>query len=612
MLILPSRFDLPSQVSLLSWLLLGLMLLLFPIGVEAADTLSRSGLRQLQSQLPEQGDQPGLVASEFESEPQPEPESAPAPEAGPEPEPQAKATRQEDIQLPTGRLGEIMARGHLIVGVKTDYPPWGGIDKQTRKVGLEPDLAQNLADRLGVGLQLVGVSSANRLGKVEDGSIDLVIATMGDILKRRKIAGLLEPNYYASGANILVHKGIKVHDWGELRGRKVCLTDGAYFNRDLILRYLIHPVTYKGSRDAQLALEAGRCIGWAYDDTALARLHKDERWRDFHMPLQSILFAPWSIAVSRAEQGGVLARFVEDTIAEWHRTGYLLEREAAWGIPTSRFLTEQNQLFSQRDESGQLICRRGEDSLFPFACRNQKLLKEAGVDQGVDAEGLRGTLLRMGIDFLPLKDPFAGKVLLKGIGITILLSLVAMAGSLGFGLLMAVAHSHSPGPLRWLIDAINGVFRMTPPILNLYIVFFGIGSLVAANWGFTFNAMIVACVVFSLYAGASNATILTKAIEILLKQRHDSHVMQVLPEAIQLGFTGLVANSVNIVKAVGIASVIAVPELISAANTILTENGNTLEMMNFLLVFYFILVALFLLLLNSLKTLVAKWAAAKS
>ena len=293
-------------------------------------------------------------------------------------------------QEPSNKLMELIkARGKLVVGVKTDYPPWGGIDENAQKVGFAPDLAQDLAKRLGVGLDLVGVTTANRLSKVNDGSVDLVIATMADSIKRRNIAGLLEPNYYASGVNILVHKGIKLRDWGELRGREVCLTEGAYFNRDLIQRYLIEPVVYKGTRDTQLALEAGRCVGWAYDDTALARLVNDERWRDFGMPISSILIAPWSMAVSKNEVGGTFANFIEDTIAEWHRTGFLLDSEKMWNIPQSRFLVEQNELFNQKEESGELLCQRNDEGIYPIICRNQKLPRKP-----VKALYLRGVYVR--------------------------------------------------------------------------------------------------------------------------------------------------------------------------------------------------------------------------
>ncbi len=336
----------------------------------------------------------------------------------------------------TELMNLIKARGKLVVGVKTDYPPWGGISEDAQKEGLEPDLARNIAERLGVGLELVSVSSANRLGKVQDGTIDLVIATMGDNLKRRKIAGLLEPNYYASGVNILVHNSIHLQDWGELRGRKVCLTEGAYFNTDITQRYLINPVFYKGTRDTQLALEAGSCIGWAYDDTALARLINEERWKDFGMPLQSILISPWSIAIRQNSKDGVFANFLEDTIAEWHRTGYLLKKEAEWKIPKSRFLIEQNKIFNEKDEYGELKCRRDSDGKYPINCLNHKLAKKEGkVD--ILPSGIRGVLIGMGFDFLPLKDSFVGMQLLKGIMLTIILSLICLIGSLLFGIFVS-------------------------------------------------------------------------------------------------------------------------------------------------------------------------------
>jgi ABC-type amino acid transport substrate-binding protein len=62
-----------------------------------------------------------------------------------------------------GSMDDIKARGELVVGVKTDYPPYGFRDRDGRIVGLEPDLAADLAKRLGVSLKLVAVLSSNRI-----------------------------------------------------------------------------------------------------------------------------------------------------------------------------------------------------------------------------------------------------------------------------------------------------------------------------------------------------------------------------------------------------------------------------------------------------------------
>lgn len=72
----------------------------------------------------------------------------------------------------------IKKRGTLIVGVKADYKPFGFRDPSGTIIGLEPDLAADLAKRLGVKLELVPVVSANRIEFLQQGKVDLLIATL--------------------------------------------------------------------------------------------------------------------------------------------------------------------------------------------------------------------------------------------------------------------------------------------------------------------------------------------------------------------------------------------------------------------------------------------------
>jgi polar amino acid transport system substrate-binding protein len=58
-------------------------------------------------------------------------------------------------------LDDIKQRGTLIVGVKADYKPFGFRDPSGAIIGLEPDLAADVANKLGVKLELVPVVSAN-------------------------------------------------------------------------------------------------------------------------------------------------------------------------------------------------------------------------------------------------------------------------------------------------------------------------------------------------------------------------------------------------------------------------------------------------------------------
>ena len=131
---------------------------------------------------------------------------------------------------------------------------------------------------------------------------------------------------------------------------------------------------------------------------------------------------------------------------------------------------------------------------------------------------------------------------------------------------------------------------MTPPILQLYILFFGLGGLLASRIGFTPGGFLVAGVVLSLYAGATNAILLRAALEQVRRERPGTPTHRLIPAAVERCYEGLAATLVNIVKAAGLASTIALPELVSAANTILAEGAPAGTMMNLLLVAYFLFV----------------------
>src|SRR3546814_4642473 len=82
-------------------------------------------------------------------------------------------------------LDDIRKRGKLIVGVKADQPPYGFLGIAGQIAGLEPDLARDVAAVLGVQLDLVPVVSSNRMQFLDQGRIELVIATMADTDERR-------------------------------------------------------------------------------------------------------------------------------------------------------------------------------------------------------------------------------------------------------------------------------------------------------------------------------------------------------------------------------------------------------------------------------------------
>lgn len=487
-----------------------------------------------------------------------------------------------------GRIDAIQARGTLVVGVKTEYPPFGSLDSDGNIVGLEPDMAAEIARRLHVQLRMVGVTTANRMQKLADGTVDMLIATLGDTPQRRQIATLVAPDYYASGVNLMAPVSKKLAVWTDLQGQTVCSTQGAYFNRAMSQRYLLDLQLYNGVRDAMLALRDGRCAGWLYDDTAISEALGRPEWHDFGMPLPSLMVSPWAIAIKQGDDGLDLNRMVGDMIAEWHRSGYLLDLERKWHLQPSKYLQAAQAIWMQRAADGGYACVRNAAGEWPAACLDQ-------VDRGQEAASALQKLGMQineatGLDFSFVYDGYDRASFLHGLMVSIGLIVACVIGTVAVAGLGAIAVEAQVPVASRLVIAITTFCRMTPPLLQLYVVVFGIGA-ITVRWGFTMNAFVAAIACLSLYAGSASMMALIEAADVIRNKRPDYRITwSGLPGTFNLAYQPVLASLVNIVKATGMASAVAVPELISSSTAIIAERGNSAVMVHVLMVAYFIMV----------------------
>ena len=239
-------------------------------------------------------------------------------------------------------LDKIKSRGVLVVGTKADYKPFGFRDPSGAIVGFEPDIGKEVADKLGVKLELEPVVSSNRMQFLQQGKIDLMIATMNDKPDRRQVVGIIDPLYYASGVNVLASRKAALKNWEQLKGQKVCGIQGAWYNKPVAEKYGADFIAFKGQTEAEVALQQGNCVGWVYDDTAFAERLADAKWKDYEMPLETILEEPWGVAVKLEERDGPWGQFVAKTLEDMHRSGRMIELEKKWNIPASAYLKKMN------------------------------------------------------------------------------------------------------------------------------------------------------------------------------------------------------------------------------------------------------------------------------
>jgi len=240
---------------------------------------------------------------------------------------------------------KVMTRGKIVVGVKADYKPWGFRNTDGSIVGMEIDVAQAAADAMGVELETVAVQSSNRMQFLEQGKIDMMIATMSDRADRREIVGITQPNYYTSGTNIMAPKALEFKSWDDLKGKPVCGKQGAFYNEVVTERYGVEIVAFTGNAEAKQALRDRKCVAWVYDDSSIGSDLSSGDFEEFEMPLASEDDNPWALAVPLAEKDCVFGHFMSGLTFNMHQSGKLIELEAKWGIKPTAYLADKNAAY---------------------------------------------------------------------------------------------------------------------------------------------------------------------------------------------------------------------------------------------------------------------------
>src|SRR5439155_23698978 len=69
-------------------------------------------------------------------------------------------------------LDDVKKKGVLAVGSKADYRPFGYLDPSGKIIGFEPDLAADVAERLGVKRELTQVVASNRIQFLQPGKTE--------------------------------------------------------------------------------------------------------------------------------------------------------------------------------------------------------------------------------------------------------------------------------------------------------------------------------------------------------------------------------------------------------------------------------------------------------
>ena len=105
-------------------------------------------------------------------------------------------------------IDEIIKRGKVIVGVNTTTPIFGLIGADGHPEGYDPDVARLVGKYLGVQVEFVPVTGANRLPYLLTNRVDMVIALFGITPERAQQIWFSMP--YATEAALIVRRPLEM------------------------------------------------------------------------------------------------------------------------------------------------------------------------------------------------------------------------------------------------------------------------------------------------------------------------------------------------------------------------------------------------------------------
>lgn len=421
-----------------------------------------------------------------------------------------------------GTLEKIKKRGYLLWGADAEGgAPYVFPDPEnpSKLIGFEVDLANAIARQLGVR----AVESQNAwdslIPALERGDFDFAMNGI-EITQERKKRVLFSAPYYVYTEQLVVRRdNTDIKGIADLRGRKVGTLSGTVAQDILMGMGGVNVKIYSGQVEPYEDLALSRLDAVLLDLPIAAYYAKpNPKLKYAGPPVGEGLYA---IAIRKNDVE--LKNKLDQILAKLYRTGELKKIYEKWGL------------------------------------WNGKQEKLSSFFKNPAAETLEESRSAPVKSFFPM--------LLKGAGVTVLVSVSSMALAIGLGLLLTLMRLYAGPPLGWLATAYIEVYRGTPLLIQLYILYYGL-----PNVGISLNPVTAALLGLGMNYAAYEAELYRAGINavpygqmeaaLTLGMTRGLAVRRViLPQAVKIALPGITNDFIALFKDSSLVSVIAMVEL---------------------------------------------------
>ena len=161
-------------------------------------------------------------------------------------------------------LAKLKETGVMRIAMSGAYPPFNFVNDQNEVVGFDPAIGAEIAERMGLKVEIVTTAWDGIIGGLLAGKYDAIVGSMSITEERKEVIDFVGP-YYRMSRGIFVAEGSEIDALDDLGAAKIGVTLGE--THEAWAKEQGYSVrTYKGLPELLLELESGRIDAIVTDD----------------------------------------------------------------------------------------------------------------------------------------------------------------------------------------------------------------------------------------------------------------------------------------------------------------------------------------------------------
>lgn len=448
-----------------------------------------------------------------------------------------------------------LAGKHYVLAINATFPPFEslelGSDGKEVVVGFDVDIATALAEKLGFTYEVSNMEFNGLIGALQSGRADFVLSGISPTEERKKSVDFTDGYFYPKTA-VMCLKGRNLNSLESLKGKKISTTFGTNYEN---IAKGVEGATLVSMNSSPLVIQElvnDRVDAAIVDASQAVEFLKKQPSLEFHVLSEEEVPPTDSFAIAAPKNSELIGLF-NKALSEMKNEGIIDELTVKW--MGKEFVKNSTEVIEapQSQEEG-----------FTFHFGRVSEYK---------------------------------KLFVNGAVVTLKFTCLSLVAGFVLGTILALIKVSTIKPLQLFARFYTSIFRGTPLLVQLFLVYFATPQLT----GYKIPTLNAAVITFGLNSAAYVSEILRGGIQSIDRGQYEAAMALgipyykmmkdiIIPQAVKVVLPGLVNEMIALLKESSLVSTIGVIDMMRASQTVMNITYLAFEPFIIVALMYYVLV----------------------